>query len=395
MVTQEIVEITKKLIEFESIAGQPDQLKAVVEYVADYLKKNTSLTLKRFESQGKPSLVGLFKESPSQKETPSVRLPMVFFHDHLDVVPGRLGQFRSKVIGDRLYGRGASDTKTNGAVLMVLAKELSKLGKIPDPALRARSGSGISKSDAARLPARQGSGSNVGFMFTTDEEIGGQNGTKYLLDQGYKCKFFVTGEPTSLAIVPAHKGVLWVKVLVKGKASHASRPWQGENAALKAFDGLKKLYQVYPLPSKEAWQTTINLGGIKGGDAFNKVMGECELQLDIRFTEKDPADTIINNIKKCFPESRIEIVEKEAMMDTSFDDPWVKRLGESVKKITGRVAEIHKGHGACDGRFYSSIGIPAVEFGTPSKGLHTDEEYVKIPALETTYKILWDFISTL
>ena len=370
MIVEEIVKITKQLIEIESVAGKPDQLCAVVDFVEEYLSKNTKLSLKRFESNGKPSLVGVFesgKKSSWNKKT-SFETPDVFFHDHLDVVPGNPEQFKPYVKGDRLYGRGASDTKTNGATLMVLARELSTINK--------------------QLTT------SAGFMFTTDEEIGGHNGAKYLLEQGYRCEFFVTAEPSRLDVVTSHKGVLWVKVKVLGAASHASRPWDGVNAALKAYEGLSKLYKIYPLPKKESWKTTINVGGISGGDAFNRVMSECELKLDIRFIEKDDPDDIIRDIKKCFPGSALEVVEKEAGMNTNPKDPWVKRLEQSIRRITGKSPELKKGHGACDGRFYSASGIPAVEFGTLAHGLHTDEEYVYINSLEKYYKILWDFCSS-
>ena len=37
--------------------------------------------------------------------------PTVVLHGHLDVVPGRPGQFDPQIDGDRLYGRGAYDMK--------------------------------------------------------------------------------------------------------------------------------------------------------------------------------------------------------------------------------------------------------------------------------------------
>jgi len=374
MIKDEIVSLTKKLIKFESIESRPDQLKSVVDFVEDYLKKNTSLKLYRYESNGKPSLVGVFKKDhPSEKDNP-YQTPEIIFHDHLDVVPGKPEQFKPFLKGTKLYGRGTADTKTHGAAMMVLAKELSRLFN-------------------ARLPARQvqRSTSNVGFMFTTDEEVSGHDGTLYLLKKGWRPKFFVTLEPCAFEIIPAHKAVLWLKVLVKGKSSHASRPWKGINAGLKAYLGLEKLYKIYPLPRKEAWKTTINLGGIKGGDAFNKVMGECELKLDIRHIEKDKAAVIIKNVKKCFPRSLVEVVEEEPGMDTDFNNSYVKRLAEVVKKVTGQKTKIRRGHGACDGRFYSAVGIPSVEFGTVTSGLHTDNEYVETKYLESFYQILYQF----
>ncbi len=296
-------------------------------------------------------------------------MPTVFFHDHLDVVPGKPEQFKPFVKGDRLYGRGASDTKGNGAALMVLAKELSRQGI----------------SDKLKVTSK------VGFMFTTDEEVGGQNGVGYLLKQGYRCKFFVTLEPTSFNLTPQHKGILWLKVFVKGKAAHASRPWQGINAGAKAYEGFQKLVKLYPIPTKPDWKTTVNLGGLQGGDAFNRVMDLCEVKLDIRWVESDPPEKIIKDVKKCFPGAKIEIVEKEPMMKTPFENEWVQRLASSVEQVTGKKPEIRKGHGASDGRFYSSVGIPAVQFGTASNGLHTDNEYLKISALENFFKVLLDF----
>lgn len=387
-ITEEIVEVAKKLIEFESIESRPDQLKAIIDFVENYLKKNTKLNLKRFEVKGKHSLVGIFPprlpESAlrAHSDSGSQAIPEVFFHDHLDVVPGKSEQFKPYIEDGKLYGRGASDTKGNGATLLVLAKELSR--QIPDPALRAHSGSGILKESPGVFP-------NVGFMFTTDEEIGGHNGAKYLLEKGYRCQFFITAEPTGFNIVPAHKGILWVKIKVKGRSAHSSKLWEGENAILKALSGFEKLSKLFPQPKKSSWQTTVNLSGIESGDAFNKVPGECLLKLDIRRTEKDSPESIIGKIKRCFPGAEIEIIEDEALMNTSFKNPYIKKLSALIEKVSLRVPSIHRGNGACDGRFYANAGIPAIQFGTASKGIHTDNEFLIIPALENFYKILLEF----
>jgi len=158
--TAEMVGLTKKLIEFESIESKPGELEAIIDFAEDYLRKNTKLYLKRFEVNGKHSLVGTFKKDHPPRADDPFKTPEIFFHDHLDVVPGDPAQFKPFIKGNKLYGRGASDTKGNGAVLLVLAKELSKLSRGP------------SASSGRHLP-------NVGFMFTTDEEIGGQHGTKF------------------------------------------------------------------------------------------------------------------------------------------------------------------------------------------------------------------------
>src|SRR3954471_5705555 len=49
--------------------------------------------------------------------------PTVVLHGHVDVVPGRPGQFEPCVEGDRLYGRGAYDMKGALAAMMLAARD--------------------------------------------------------------------------------------------------------------------------------------------------------------------------------------------------------------------------------------------------------------------------------
>ena len=49
------------------------------------------------------------------------------------------------------------------------------------------------------------------------------------------------------------------------------------------YDLVRKLETLYPIPQKEAWQTTINLAKIETPNTtFNKVPDECTAWLDIR-----------------------------------------------------------------------------------------------------------------
>src|SRR5204863_8462163 len=110
------------------------------------------------------------------------KAPAGTLNAHPDVVPARPEQFRPEVRDGRIYGRASQDMKGSGAVLLRLMKDLAALPEPPD----------------------------VGFMFVSDEEIGGENGTGYLADQGWSCGFFLAAEPTDLQICYAHTGVLWV-----------------------------------------------------------------------------------------------------------------------------------------------------------------------------------------
>src|SRR5918999_5428211 len=51
--------------------------------------------------------------------------PTIVLHGHLDVVPGRPEQFEPRVVGDRLYGRGAYDMKGGLAAMMCAVRDLA------------------------------------------------------------------------------------------------------------------------------------------------------------------------------------------------------------------------------------------------------------------------------
>lgn len=354
---EEILELAQRLIRVESVSTRPEKLKEVVDLAEDYLRKNTSLLISRFEREGKPSLTALFSKEKSVE---------VLLHAHLDVVPASSKLFRPRVAKNLLFGRGASDTKLNAAALLVLAKELSRDSRKYD----------------------------LGFVFTTDEEIGGHNGAKLILEKGYRSKFFVTLESTNFDIKHLNKGIVWLKVTIKGKSAHSSQPWRGENAIVRAMKGLTSLYQVYPVPRRESWRTTLNVGRISGGDALNKVPDACEVYLDLRYTEEDSSDKVIARVRWSFPDSEVEVITREPMMKTDPKHPYVLKLAQVVKEVTARTPKIIRGHGGSDGRFFSAAGIPSVEFGTVSGGLHTEEEWANLDKLEDFYQILYEFAKT-
>ena len=173
-------------------------------------------------------------------------LPAIIFHGHIDVVPGRPGQFDPLLDGDRLYGRGAYDMKGAAAAMMLALADL-----------------------------RDQRDARVLLAFVPDEETEEEfdRGTEILVDAGCTGEFAITGEPTDMLIGVAAKGVLALRIEVHGRAAHSSTPWKGDNAIIKAisvFRGIESL--PFSLQSSELFdRPSINLGRIWGGDALNRV----------------------------------------------------------------------------------------------------------------------------
>lgn len=175
--------------------------------------------------------------------------PDVVLSTHFDCVPPF---FPSRVVGDRLYGRGACDAKG------ILAAQVAAV-------------------DALR---RRGE-TRVGLLFVVGEERGSDgarianaaaSGTRYLID----------GEPTESKLGAATRGILRLKLIASGRAAHSSFPELGESAIDKLLDALVELRRV-PLPVDPVLgRTHYTIGLISGGVAPNVVSPSAEAEVMFR-----------------------------------------------------------------------------------------------------------------
>ena len=351
----EIVALTCDLIAIPSIAERPDQLQAVIDYAERYARGIPGVHIHRVESQGKPSLVATLRDT---------RAPAVMLNAHLDVVPARPEQFQPEVRDGRIYGRAGQDMKGSGAVLLRLMKDLAALDEPPD----------------------------VGFMFVSDEEIGGENGTGYLLEQGWRCGFFLAAEPTDMQICFSQKGAMWIEVHLSGRPAHGSRPWEGRNAIAALREGLVAMERRYPTPDEAAWVTTVVPTIVRGGEAGNRLPETTVLTLDIRHIPEERPDEVLAALRDCFPGGEVRLLRSGSPLATDPNDPEVRRLAGSVAAVTRQPARFYREHFASDARFYSDVGIPAVCLGPVGAGLHSDEEWVDIASLGQLYEVLRRFV---
>lgn len=254
--------------------------------------------------------------------------------------------------------------KAAGAVMIVLFKDLARKVKYP-----------------------------LGLQIVTDEEIGGFNGTKYQIEKGVSADFVIAGENTNMQISNKAKGILQVKLKTWGKTSHGAYPWLGDNALLKLNSEINKLLAIYPIPTKESWRTTINVGRIETTNkTWNKVPDYAEAHLDIRFVPEDKG-IIVDKIKKgVSKDTEVEILMHETHQYTPEEDKYVAELRRQFKDVTKKDAIMYATHGGSDVRFYEGRGIPSVCFGPKGGGHHSDAEWVDIESLDAYYTILKKFL---
>jgi succinyl-diaminopimelate desuccinylase len=293
--------------------------------------------------------------------------PTVVLHGHLDVVPAEPEQFEPRLDGDRLYGRGAYDMKGGLAAMMCAARDLATQDKV-----------------------------KVHFVMCCDEESeeDENRGSDYIAKQmGYLGDFAITGEPTDLLIGVQAKGVLLLRIDVRGRAAHGSTPWLGDNAVLKAMDVFRNIQSLpFARESSEMFdRPSINLGRVVGGDVPNKVPDHCVIDVDIRFLPGQDADAILHEVEG-IADTKVDIIFRRDPVVVSRTNPFVSMLAEVAGD--GSPAErISVGRdGASDITAWLDSGVPGVEFGPEGAGHHGPEEWVSVPSLVRYRQALVDFV---
>ena len=351
-----------ELIKFKSTANNIKELKGVVDYVEDNLRL-TGLTLRRFEKNYKPSLLVTTRDTLN---------PKILFVGHLDVVDAKDEDFVPRLEGNRIYGRGSIDMKGSCAVMMELAKEL----------------------------AAEKYRGDVGFLFTTDEEVGSKDGVQYLVeDVGVGGEFVIIPDGGhGFQLIVEGKGVLHLKIVAKGRSVHGSRVFEGENALDKLFNIYNELLTRFPKEpcgDPEHWHNTINLGKVVGGDSVNRVPDYAEMYLDIRFVPPYKVSDIESMVKETiskYPRVDYEVLSSGEPVFTDRNSPFILRFKKIAEEVLKRKVNFAREHGATDGRFFSVKGMQVLITAPYGENVHGDNEWVDVVSLVQLFEIFRRFV---
>ena len=310
-----LIKLTQDLIRINSENPTGNESEIAL-FVSDYLKE-LGLKPKIIAFQKNRSNVLVTIEGKNKGKS-------LLITPHLDTVPAgkswKIPAFSGKIIKNRIYGLGATDCKCNLAVSLEVIKSL----------------------------AEQGAGLDYNLIFsaTADEESGSDLGLIHLLNKGIlKPSAALVLDADDFSIIVAQKGLMHLKVKLRGKKAHGAYPWRGVNAidlAMKILSELKKYKFVYR-ENKYLRAPTINVGTIKGGDKVNVVADWCEFELDFRFLPGMSHQKILNDLKKIIGKSsrdftiKIEGVQKPYLIDD--EHPLVS----GSKKSMLRIESLYKG----------------------------------------------------
>jgi acetylornithine deacetylase len=262
------LDVLARLIAFDTTSRNSNL--ALIDWIEAYLKSRGIEARRVFNADGaKANLYALIG--------PNVEGGVVL-SGHTDVVPvdGQPWSSDPWVLAerdDKLYGRGVADMKS------FLALALAHL----DEAL------------AARL-ARP-----IILAFSYDEEVGCLGAPSMIAEIAREVPTpaaVIVGEPTSMKVVSAHKGVRSFIVEVTGREAHSSLPDSGVSAVMEA---LKLMALVADMgrdaraishPHFHPPHPTMTIGKVEGGTAANILARKCSFVWDLRTVEVAEADAI-------------------------------------------------------------------------------------------------------
>ena len=296
---------------------------------------------------------------------------------HLDTVNVvDASQLIPRKAGDRLYGRGACDTKGSVAAMFEAVCELARTRNRPQE-------------------------TEIIFVGLVDEE-NAQGGSRALAASRMKANLAIVGEFTQLAIATAHKGSAWLEVETRGKSAHGAMPHLGKNAVhemARVVEAIEADYarQLRRKKHPVLGHGTVNVGTIRGGTQPNIVPDQCVISVDRRTLPGETEASARRELEKFLRNrelnARVTNVKLKPCppLETDANLPLVRQFLRSVGQRRPECV-----HYFCDAAVLAAGGIPSVVFGPGDIAqAHTADEWVSLKELDRARDMLLGFLKSL
>ncbi|KAE8348465.1 putative carboxypeptidase [Aspergillus coremiiformis] len=260
----------REIVQIQSISSNEHK---VGVFIADFLSARNFTVIKQ--------LVTDDQERFNIFAYPSATTPEILITSHIDTVPPFIPYSlsldpdatrendRSTI---RISGRGSVDAK--GSVAAQIFAALDILEQNPNAPL--------------------------GLLFVVGEETGG-DGMRFFSNSSLNpapsaFHTVIFGEPTDLALVSGHKGMLGFEIIAKGHAAHSGYPWLGRSAVSAILPALSRVDQLGNIPAEKGGlpsspkygNTTVNIGRVDGGVAANVVPATARADVAVRLAAGTP-----------------------------------------------------------------------------------------------------------
>lgn len=148
---------------------------------------------------------------------------------------------------------------------------------------------------------------------------------------------------------------------------------------------------------KEPDGVTMNCGIIAGGTALNVVPEKCEVTIDVRFSTMEQMkrahaflEELVQKTTYAGTSAELERVSSRSPMELCQANlQMLDRLNRIYESVSMPTLEVTKSAGGSDAADMTARGIVTVDsVGVRGSGLHSKDEYAKVPSLVDAAKRL-------
>ena len=314
--------------------------------------------------------------------------------------------FGGEIVGNRIYGRGACDTKGNLAAAILAVKAIKE----------------------SERPFK----GRIILAIPVDEE-GLMTGIKHMIKRGHLkgVDAAIICEPEENQICVSQKGALRVRIETGGKMSHGCMPLTGFNPIHPAVEIIQRIKKLEREEIKNhgmdeflgfpSITPTVLRAPIKGEPQLNVMPSGCQVLVDVRTIpgqsheelkeqltrivkgvesevqkdltagwEKAIREELQPGLSKGLPFSaEIDIFEDRPWTKTDRTEPVVEAVAGAYRLVTGKEPIYNGVPGATDGTFINAWSkIPIVTTGAGDRMVpHQKDEWVDIDELLEASKI--------
>jgi acetylornithine deacetylase len=312
---------------------------------------------------GQTQATGLVLVSYAMNATPST-MPNPYSGEIVDGTPYELD-------GECVWGRGACEQKGSLAAMLMAMK------------LMARS--------QWELPG------DLYFVTSTAGESGKHESLDYVLSNGgITAEWGIIDGPPEIQL--GNKGRIDVRIIVRGRQAHSSRPWDGINAVEGAVKVLEKLGPLMPYPEDkshpELGRVSLTPTAIESyPKATHTIPAECHIKMDRRLLPGDDADEAVRQLSQaigCMDPYEVTLEKEEFMYpcEVGKDAAVVVALARAIKIMLGRDPEYSFSTAANDTGLLNVKGIESVNYGSRAvRFQHTDNDLVSVKNVVEAAKV--------
>jgi acetylornithine deacetylase len=329
----------------------------IAEALAQHMRGLGFDVVKEEVAAGRPNVIGVLEGARPGRS--------LMLCGHIDTVgvEGMTDPFDPVERNGRLYGRGSQDMK-GGVAAMV---------------------------DACRVVRDRGLTKGRLIVAAVVDEEYESIGADALV-RTWTADGAIVTEQTDLQIGVGHKGFAWIEIETHGRAAHGSRPKEGRDAILRMgrvlgrLERLDRELQARP-PHPVMATASLHASIVSGGRELSSYPDRCRLQMERRTVAGESAQTALDEARTILSALSGEDDEFSASSTLMFGrPPYEVPAGHALPEMMAQAAASAGIPAArvglsfwTDAAILGGAGIPSILFGPGGAGLHSTEEYVKVP----------------